>query len=138
MTKYSMDEKVGVTVDGIDMSCFTKEVEVTIEFDDNEANTFCGQDTIPGLDKSEITATFIQDFASGAVEATLRPLVVNKSTFPVAVIVDRDSAPAEDNPEFSATARLLSYTPLSGGLGDTVEIDVKFKLIGSIAVDDGS
>lgn len=122
-----------VEVDSVDMSCYARNVEVTLSKAEVEANTFCGQDILPGLEESGISVGFVQDFAAAAVDATLFPLWDTEATFTVVIRPDKDNPVSATNPEYSATCRLLEYMPLSGGPGDLSETSVEFKVIGAMS-----
>jgi len=122
-----------VEIDGVDMSCWVNNVEITLSKAEVDANTFCGQDTLAGLEESSFSIGLIQDFDAAAVDATLFPLWDEESTFTVVVRPDRIAAVGATNPEYSGTCRLLEYQPLSGGPGDLAEISIDLKVIGSMA-----
>lgn len=122
-----------VEIDGVDMSCWANNVEITLSKAEVDANTFCGQDTLAGLEESSFSIGLVQDFDAAAVDATLFPLWDEESTFTVVVRPDRIAAVSGTNPEYSGTCRLLEYQPLSGGPGDLAEISIDLKVIGSMA-----
>lgn len=125
--------KAFVEIDGVDLSCFANEVEINASKDEIDANTFCGQDKLPGLEESTFSIGLIQDFDADAVDATLWPLYDSGDTFTVVVRPDRTAAVSATNPEYSGTCRLLEYQPLSGGVGDLAEISVDLPVIGALS-----
>lgn len=131
MTKLVLTEAF-VEIDGVDMSCWVNNVEITLSKAEVDANTFCGQDTLAGLEESSFSIGLIQDFDAAAVDATLFPLWDAEDTFTVVVRPDNGVVSAT-NPEYSGTCRLLEYQPLSGGPGDLAEISIDLKVIGSMA-----
>ena len=132
MAKHVM-RSAFVSVDGVDMSCWTNEVEINLSKDEIDANTFCGQEKLAGLEESSFSIGLIQDFDPAAVDATLWPLFDDNAEFEVVVRPEKDKPVGPDNPEYSGTARLLEYQPLSGGPGDLAEISIDLPVTGSIS-----
>jgi hypothetical protein len=120
-----------IEVNGVNLSDHCNQVEIGDEADEVETTGF-GQEYKEydqGLKDANMTATFIADFSAGSVDATLFPLYSAGDTFPVKVRPTSDPV-AEDNPEYQLTARLYSYSPISGGLGDASTADVTFRNAG--------
>lgn len=131
MGKFKLD-KPGITIDGADFSCHANNVTISASKAELDGTTFCGQDTVPGLEESSISIGLIQDFDAAAVDATLWPLFASGDSFTVTVRPVKASAVSATNPEYSGSVRLLSYEPLSGGPGDLVDISLELKIIGSL------
>lgn len=131
MTAFTLIEPF-IELDGVDVSCFANNVEITASKAEIDANNFCGQDTLPGLEESSITIGLIQDFDAAAVDATLWPLWNTSETFTVVVRPVKDVAVGPTNPEYTGTVRLLEYQPLSGGPGDLGELSIDLKVIGAL------
>src|SRR5690606_21110271 len=132
MAKHVM-RNAYVEIDGVDMSCWANEVEINASKDEIDANTFCGQDKLAGLEESSFSIGLIQDFEAAAVDATLWPLFDSNATFTVVVRPDKDSPVGAENPEYSGTCRLMEYQPLSGGPGDLAEISIDLPVVGALS-----
>ena len=78
-----------------------------------------------GLRPATATVTFQQDFAAGEVHATLEPLYASGSSFPL-IIKPTSSALSATNPGFTMTSILLSYSFLSGSVGEKSTIEASF------------
>ncbi len=82
-------------------------------------DTVMGDDTrsrLAGLKDWSIDIEFLQDFASGKVDATLFPLI-GAAAFPC-LLRPTSSAKGATNPEFTGQGVLESYTPMAGAIGD--------------------
>jgi len=79
----------------------------------------------PGLRDDRVTVTFLQDYASAKVDATLSTYV-GDATGAALVIKPTSSAVSSTNPSYTMTAILLDYPPISGTVGEANTIDVTF------------
>lgn len=112
--------------------CSSVTIESTAEEIDFTAFTASGyREFGQGFKDATITATFFQDFAAGNVDATLQPLYDAGGTFSVHVKADAIATSAT-NPRYSlTTARMFSYSPIAGGVGDASTMDATFRNAGT-------
>lgn len=117
-----------IEVDGTDLSSHVNQVSLEMPDDEVEVSGFGSamKEYGKGLSDATITATFIQDFDSGLVDDTLWDLKQSDESFDV-VIRPTSDAVSDTNPEFSMSALLYNYSPLSGGLGDASTTEVTFR-----------
>lgn len=121
-----------VTVNSVDLSSFiasvtlnsTREVVDTTGFSTSGART-----RVAGLQDNSITLEFHQDFASGAVEATIYPLIGNTTTI---VVRPTSSAQSATNPQYTCSALVSEWTPLSGTVGELATASVTWPISGAI------
>lgn len=121
-----------VTVNSVDLSSFiasvtlnsTREVVDTTGFSTSGART-----RVAGLQDNSITLEFHQDFASGAVEATIYPLIGNTTTV---VVRPTSSAQSATNPQYTCSALVSEWTPLSGTVGELATASVTWPISGAI------
>jgi hypothetical protein len=121
-----------VTVNSIDLSQYiasvtlnsTREVVDTTGFSTSGART-----RVAGLQDNSVTLEFHQDFASGAVEATIYPLVGTTTTI---VVKPTSSAVSATNPSYTCTALVSEWTPLSGTVGELATASVTWPISGAI------
>jgi hypothetical protein len=121
-----------VTVNSVDMSQFitsvtlntTREVVDTTGFSTSGART-----RIAGLQDNSVTLEFNQDYASGAVEATIYPLIGSITTI---VVRPTSSASSATNPQYTCTALVSEWTPLSGAVGELATASVTWPISGAI------
>lgn len=120
-------------VNGVNLSSWVRSVELTLERDAPEQTTM-GDSTkrvIAGLLNWSVTATFAQDFASSAVDATIYAAFAAGT--PVSVKVrPTQGAITTTNPEYSGNAIITSYNPISGSVGDLHETQVEFTAAGPL------
>jgi hypothetical protein len=121
-----------VTVNSVDMSSFissvtlnsTREVVDTTGFSTSGART-----RVAGLQDNSITLEFHQDFASGAVEATIYPLI---GTTTNVVVRPTSSVSSATNPQYTCSALVSEWTPLSGTVGELATASVTWPISGAI------
>lgn len=118
---------VKVTINAIDLSDHVQKVEVKQSKDKVDVTSMgaAAKQYLPGLGDNTVSITFFNDFAASSVNATLQPLFVSGSQFPV-VVIPVNGAITATNPSFTGTFALYDYTPLSGGVGDASMMDVEF------------
>lgn len=115
-----------VEINGVDLSNQCDQVEVTLQKNKEESTTFGtggGESSEAGLKTDSIQVTFQQNFAVGAVHATLFPLYDNETEFPV-VIRASNAAVGATNPEFTANCKLFNYPVLNGSPGSLIKVQV--------------
>lgn len=129
-----------IQVDGKDISNHCR--SITLEDTANEVDltgfTPSGYSEYgQGLKDATITAEIYQDFASGAIDSVLYPLYDAGGTFAVVVRPNAGTISAT-NPQYTMTARLMSYSPLSGAVGDANSTDVVFRNAGTAGITRGT
>jgi len=116
-----------VVVNSVDLSDHVTQVVMNLEVDPVEitamsdnAKKFKG-----GLQNNSVTVEFQQDFGSGSVEATIRPLVGSTTTV---VIKPTSDSVATDNPSYTfSDTYVAGHTPLNGSVGDLSTSSVEFQ-----------
>lgn len=117
-----------ITVNSVDLSTRCDQVSIEDSAEEQDVTGFQGngyREFAQGLKDATITATFFQDFASGSVHSTLNTVYQSGATFPVVVMSD-DTVSAT-NPSFTMTARLFSYSPIAGSVGEPSKIEATFR-----------
>ncbi len=121
-----------VEVNSVDLSAWVKSVKLSYgaavkETTAMTSNSFTG---LAGLKDWSVDLELNQDFAAGAVDATLWPLI-GAAPFPVK-IRPTSGAVSVTNPEFRGDALLESYPPMGGAKGDVAGASVKIKGTGDL------
>jgi hypothetical protein len=80
----------------------------------------------PGLLTWTVRGTFLQDFALASVDATLNPLLTNRTRLALRMRAD-SAAVAPTNPMYSGMAYLVSYSPMKGPHGAELMADAVFR-----------
>ena len=119
-----------VTIDGVDMSTYIKEVSLEVEADDVETTTFQSggwKTRLPGLKSGEVSFTFNTDYDASTVDDRLWGWFGTSVTFAVRGDLGAVSA---TNPEYQGTAVALKMMPLAGSVGDLNEQQLTWPMTG--------
>jgi hypothetical protein len=84
---------------------------------------------VAGLREGSLTLQFNQDYASGAVDATLFPLLGTNATV---VIKPTSTAVSANNPSYTAVCLVSDLTPISGQIGDLSTFSVTWATSGAV------
>ena len=115
-------------VDGVDLSDRVDEVAVNRMYAEEDGTTFGsggGTEQLLGLRTDSFEATFLQDYATSMVDATLEPLFAAGDEFTVACR-PHVAATSDTNPSYEASCLLPDYSPLAGKVGSRAEAKIKF------------
>lgn len=121
-----------VVVNSVDLSDHVQQVAIDTGVESHD-DTAMGDDTrsaAGGLLTWGIEVTFLQDFASDKVDATLNGLVGSTT---VVVVKPTSGAVSSTNPSWTGTALLTSYGPISGSVGDQAVAAASFASAGTLA-----
>lgn len=121
-----------VTLNGVDLSQWVKNVELTVEADDLDTTAMSStgfRARIGGLKAGSLALTFNQDYAVGAVDATLWSALGTVVAFIVKPVAGAASA---TNPSYSGSVLVTSHTPVAGATGDLAEVGVSFPTTGAV------
>lgn len=120
-----------VTLNGQNLSTSLASVELPIEIDDQEITAFGSEwrTRIAGLKSGSITLEFHQDFAAGAIDATLWPLLGTNATV---VVVPTSGTVTASNPSYTGTFLVTQYTPYASTVGDLATLSVTWPLTGAL------
>jgi len=118
-----------VFLNSVDLSDHVKQVELPLEMvaQDGTAMSATTKHSIPGLKDAKISITFLQDFATGKVDATIFPLYTAGTAF-VLVIRPDAGVIGTANPAFTMTVFCKTYNPVSGAVGSTADVKVDFEI----------
>jgi hypothetical protein len=132
--KYVIRNPV-LTVNGVDLTGRATSAEITSEKDLVEATTFgaSNKQNLLGLGDGTMSIDFTQDYAAAQVDATLWP-IHSGGTEVVITIKPFNAAVAANNPLYSMTGVLPSYSPISGGVGELSTVTAEFSNSGSAGI----
>lgn len=116
-----------VIVNDVDLSDHVQSVTVELsrETQDDTAMGHTARSNAPGLKTNSISATFLQNFDSSAVDDTLWSLYDDATSHTVEVRETSDSV-GSDNPSYTLTGYIESYNPIGGSVGDQHTTDVSW------------
>ena len=115
-------------VNSVNLSGWTRSLTINYEaemLDDTVMGTTGTRSNRPGLKNWSIDAEFLQDFAAGAVDATLFSLV-GAAAFAIEAR-PTSGARSVTNPAYTGNAVLESYPPLSGEVGALSTVSATFR-----------
>ena len=116
---------VGLSDHGISVT-----VDLGLESQDITAFGHTARATAPGLKTGDLQLEFLQDYASGKVDATIGPVALDGSTFTV-VILPASGGVSSTNPSYTATMFVSSYQAIGGSVGDQAKASVTLANNGS-------
>ncbi len=121
-----------VSLNGTDISSSLAgaSLEITVdEVDKTSLGSAGWREVAAGLKSGSVTLNFQQDYAAGATDSILFPLVGTEATV---VIRSSSATVGTSNPAYSAIVLVSQYTPISGSVGDLATFDVTFPTIGAV------
>ena len=116
-----------IEVDTVELSDHVSSVEVSLEKDEIDTTNFGGdgRERAHGLKNDSFTLNFQQNYDSASVDATLYPIWDEEEEV-VVTVRPKSAAKGDDNPEYSGTCILLSYSPMNGDVGQLSTTSVTF------------
>ena len=121
-----------VTVGGTDLSTYVRQVTINVTADEQDdtamGDTF--RSRIAGLKDWSVNLEFNQDFAAGAVDATLWPLLGTTTTVTVKATSAANSA---TNPQYSGSVLVSQVNPLTNGVGDLATTSITWNGAGTLS-----
>jgi len=124
-----------ITINSVDLSAHISKVEISEEIEEHDTTNFASGgfvERIGGLGDATFTVDLFQDWASGAVNATISPIV--GTVVPVKV-KPTSGAISATNPEYQFNVTILEWTPLSAAVGEVPTVSVSWPISGVITVD---
>ena len=120
-----------ITLNGTDLSSSLQSVNLTIQADEVETTTFGGgwKTMVGGLKSGSLQLNFFQDFAAGAVDATLWPLI---NTIGTVVIKPTSSTVSSSNPSYTVPVLISQIQPFASTVGDAATTSVTFPTSGTV------
>lgn len=120
-----------VTINGSNLSTSLASVELPIEIDEQETTAFGSEwrTRIAGLKSGSITLEFHQDFAAGALDSILWPLLGTNATV---VVVPTSGSVNSSNPSYTGTFLVTQYTPYASTVGDLATVSLSWPLSGAL------
>ena len=114
---------VYVKVGSVDLSDHISQVSISEKVAEVEVTAFgnTSMQRVGGLKDSSISLTFMQDFASSEVEATIRPLI---GTVGTVIIAPAGTAISATNPSYTCETFFSEWSALDGSVGDLSKASV--------------
>lgn len=123
-----------ITVNGTNLSNVLQSVSLDLSSDELETTAFGGgwRTRVAGLKSGSVTLNFFQDFAAGAVDATLYPLY-NGGSYATVVITPTSTAVSATNPAYTAVCLVSQYQPFASSVGDIATMSVTWQTNGTVS-----
>lgn len=121
-----------VTLDGTDISASCARAELVINAAEIDTTDFGSEgftEVIGGLKSGTLSLDFHNDFGTGGVSTLFADLVGETA---VITLAPNGATAAADNPVYTATILVNSFTPISGAVGDLATFSVSFPTTGSV------
>ena len=121
-----------VTVGGTDLSAYVRQVTLNVNADELDDTAMGDQfrSRIAGLKDWSVNLEFNNDFAAGAVDATLWPLLGTTTTVTVKATSAANSA---TNPQYSGSVLVSQVNPLTNGVGDLATTSITWNGAGTLS-----
>lgn len=115
-------------INSVNLSGWTRSLTLNYEaemLDDTVMGTSGTRSNRPGLKNWNFDVEFLQDFAAGAVDATLFTLV-GAAAFPIE-LRPTSAARSATNPAYTGNAVLETYPPMAGEVGALSNVSASFR-----------
>lgn len=122
-----MSNNVSAVINSVDLSDHISEITLNMSAEDLDATAMgaTSKAHAVGLRDDSIEITFLQDYASAKVDATLAPLVSSSTGFSI-VVKPVATTVSSTNPSYTMTGLLFDYTPIDATVGEISKPKVKF------------
>ena len=126
---FAQDYKI--TVGTANLSTSLASVTLDITADEVETTAFGSsyRSRIGGLRDGSVTLDFHQDFAAGAIDALLFPLLGSTVAVKISPL---STAVSATNPEYRFDALVTQYQPFAGAVGDLATLSVTWPQTGGV------
>lgn len=132
MGKFVMRDAV-VTINGTAISDHSNNVTIEDTADEVEFTSFTAgayREFGQGLHDATITVSVFQDYAASSIYAIAQPIYSSGGTC-VVTVKPTSAATSTTNPIGSLTARLYSFNPIAGAVGEAATTDLVFRNAGT-------
>ena len=135
MAKQLLGPRTRITINGVDLSDHCTSITTSDETEEQDVTGFAEsyREMADSLKTASIDTTFIQDYASGSVDATIGSIYYSTNNGTVKVNPDTTGTVV-----YTLVARPTSYNPVSGGPGDASTIDTTWSARGTVGLTRGT
>jgi hypothetical protein len=120
-----------ITINGSPFSSSLAAVTLDITVEEQDTTSFgnTARTRVGGLQDASISLDFHQDFAAGAVDATLFPLLGSYATV---VVKPTSGTVTATNPTYTAVCLVTQYQPYASTVGDLATLSVSWPVSGPV------
>ena len=124
-----------VTLAGGTVSANVAQCTIAIEADEVETTSFSAtgagwRERIGGLKSATVSFDFHNDYAAGAIDSVVYPLI--GGTAAITVRPQGTAAPGSATPEYRFTALVTEYSPIDSAVGDLATFSVSWPITGEV------
>lgn len=121
-----LQNNVGVKIATIDLSDHITSVTLTQNYDELEVTALgdSAHKFVKGLEASQLTLNFLNDFAAASVQATLQSAY--GTTVTAVLLPVKGTAVSATNPLYTVSILINNLTPLNGAVGDISNSSMTF------------
>ena len=121
-----LQNNVGVKINSVDLSDHVTSVTLTQTFDELEVTALgdSAHKFTKGLEASQLTLNFLNDFAAANVQATLQ--AAYGTTVTAVLLPVKGTAVSATNPLYTVSIIINNLTPLNGAVGDISNSSMTF------------
>jgi hypothetical protein len=121
-----LQNNVGVKINSVDLSDHVTSVTLTQTFDELEVTALgdSAHKFTKGLEASQLTLNFLNDFAASNVQATLQ--AAYGTTVTAVLLPVKGTAVSATNPLYTVSIIINNLTPLNGAVGDISNSSMTF------------
>lgn len=135
MAKQLLGPHTTITINGVDLSDHCTSITTADETEEQDVTGFhqTYREMADSLKTASIETTFIQDYASGSVDATIGGIYYGSTNGTIKVNPDTSGTVV-----YTLIARPNSYNPVSGGPGDASSITTTWTARGTAGLTRGT
>jgi hypothetical protein len=121
-----LQNNVGVKINSVDLSDHITSVTLTQNYDELEVTALgdSAHKFVKGLEASQLTLNFLNDFAAASVQATLQ--TAYGTTVTAVLLPVKGTAVSATNPLYTVSILINNLTPLNGAVGDISNSSMTF------------
>lgn len=135
MAKQLLGPRTTVTINGVNLSDHCTSITISDDTEEQDVTGFSQQyrEMSDSLKTASVETTFIQDYASGSVDATIYGIYSGTAAGTVKVNPDTSGTVV-----YTLIARPNSYSPVTGGPGDASTITTTWTARGTAGLTRGT
>lgn len=121
-----------LSINGVDLSDSTRKAEVAVEVEEKDVTTYASagwKEVIGGLKSGELGCEFLNDFATGKIDALMWPLLGTVVPFEVR---PTNAVVGASNPKYTGNVLIKEWKPIEGSVGDEATSGVSFPTSGAV------
>lgn len=118
----------------VDLSDHVQSVAVQLDVDEADVSAMgdTWKEWLVGVPMGQVTVTFLQDYYTSEVDATLRSDFTSRTKRTMTIMPDKTAGIGATNAQASCSAFITSYPWLDGAFNEALTADVTIRVTGAI------